>query len=149
MLQNIGEALITKESIINNLNNAKVNIKYEILKNLNWKMKNVNEKKVLVSVNEWIKILEENNKDLGKQYKEYLNKNTLVKDLLQNMVDHINNNSRLLEEKYKETTTQLNQPIRSQKRKRRLSKKQVETLREQVINEKNILNSFLLGEISL
>ena len=151
MLQNIGDAVITKASIINNLNNAKVNIKYEILKNLNWKMKNVNEKKVLVSVNEWIKILEEDNKDLGKQYKEYLNKNTLVKDLLESMVDHINNNSRLLEEKYKETVTvtQLNQPITSQKKKRRLSKKQVETLREQVINEKNILNSFLLGEISL
>ena len=59
MLQNIGDAVITKSSIINNLNNAKVNIKYEILKNLNWKMKNSNEKKVLVSVDEWIKILEQ------------------------------------------------------------------------------------------
>ena len=139
MLQNIGDAVVTKSSIINNLNNAKVNIKYEILKNLNWKMKNVNEKKVLVSVDEWIKILEEDNKDLGKQYKEYLNKNTLVKDLLESMVDHINNNSRLLEEKYKEV---IEQPIISQKkRKRRLSKKQIETLREQVINENNILNT--------
>jgi hypothetical protein len=145
MLQNIGDAVITKSSIINNLNNAKVNIKYEILKNLNWKMKNANEKKVLVSVDEWIKILEQD-KNEGKQYKEYLNKNTLVKDLLQSMVDHINNNSRLLEEKYKES---IDQPITSQKRKKRLSKKQIEKLRAEVITEKNILNSSLWSGIYL
>jgi hypothetical protein len=144
MLQNIGEAP-TNTSIINNLNNAKVNIKYEILKNLDWKMKNVNEKKLLVSVDEWINILEENNKD-GKQYREYLNKNTLVKDLLQSMVDHINNNSRLLEEKYKET---IDQPISSQKRRNRLSKKEIDKLRAEVINEKNILNSSLWSGIYL
>ena len=135
MLQNIGDAP-SKESIINNLNNAEVNIKYEILKNFDWK---INNKKLMVNVDEWIQILKNNNrdsiKDLGKQYEIYLNKNILIKSLLQNMVDHINNNSILLQQKYTEINEQSVTRF-----KRRLTDKEVSNLRAQVIIENSVLS---------
>jgi hypothetical protein len=142
MLANIGEAVTNGSEIISKLNSAEVNIKYEILKNLDWKMKISNGNKAMVSVAEWVQRLKDdkrqNVKDLGNKYEEYLNKNVQVKQLLENMVNHINTNSRLLAEKYKEA---VEQPAVSVKRRRRLTSEQVANLRSQVITENSLLNS--------
>ena len=139
MLANIGEAA-SKSAIISKLNSAEVNIKYEILKNLDWKMKISNGNKAMVSVAEWVQRLKddkrENVKDLGNKYEGYLNSKQDVKQLLENMVNHINTNSRLLAEKYKEA---VEQPAASVKRRRRLTSEQVGKLRSQVITENNLL----------
>lgn len=139
MLANIGEAA-SKSAIISKLNSAEVNIKYEILKNLDWKMKISNGNKAMVSVSEWVQRLKddkrENVKDLGNKYEGYLNSKPDVKQLLENMVNHINTNSRLLAEKYKEA---VEQPAASVKRRRRLTSEQVGKLRSQVITENNLL----------
>jgi hypothetical protein len=141
MLQNLGEA-ITENNIIGALTSAEVNVQYEILRNLDWKLKTSNSKKILASVDEWIQILTSDNRpavvNKGKSYENYLNNTSgsSVKLILQNMVDHINNNSRLLQEKYKvvkEQSTEI--------RRKKPSYGQIGKLRSQVINENNILNS--------
>jgi len=141
MLANIGEAA-TSTSIISKLNSAEVNIKYEILKNLDWKMKISNGNKAMVSVSEWVQRLKDDKRDnikkLGNDYESYLNKKSEVKQLLENMVNHINTNSRLLAEKYKEA---VEQPAVSVKRRRRLTSEQVANLRSQVITENSLLNA--------
>lgn len=141
MLANIGEAA-SKSAIISKLNSAEVNIKYEILKNLDWKMKISNGNKAMVSVSEWVQRLKDdkrsNVKELGNKYEAYLNSKSDVKQLLENMVNHINTNSRLLAEKYKEA---VEQPASSGKRRRRLTSEQVANLRSQVITENSLLNS--------
>jgi len=142
MLQNLGEA-ITETNIIGALTSAEVNVQYEILRNLDWKLKTSNSKKMLASVDEWINILKSDNRpavvNKGKSYENYLNNTSglQVKIILQNMVDHINNNSRLLQEKYKEVVKEQSIEIRRKKP----SYGQIGKLRSQVINENNILNS--------
>jgi len=143
MLSNIGDS-ITSNKLVNSLQSAEINVKYEILKNLDWKMKISNGNKVMVSVKEWIDRLKEDKresvKQQGEEYGKYLNGDgKSVRNILEGMVNHINTNSRLLEEKYKEA---IEQPTSTSGRRRnkRLSNKQVATLRSQVITENSLLN---------
>ena len=145
MLQNLGKA-ITTTSIINALNNAEVNVQYEILKNLDWKMKLSNGKKTMVSVDEWVNRLKSETKPAivkyGESYEKFFNNEpsgSEIKSLLDNMVNRINNNSRLLQEKYQEA---VQQTTTSTRRKRtRLSTKKIAELRSQSMTENNILNT--------
>ena len=144
MLENIGDS-ITKSKLVNSLESAEVNVKYEILKNLDWKMKISNGNKAMVSVDEWINRLKEDRRDgvkqQGAEYEKYLNgTGAQVKNILQNMVNHINTNSRLLQEKYKEA---VEQPVSTSglRRRKRLTDERVAHLRAQVITENSLLNS--------
>jgi len=144
MLQNIGTT-VGNNNIVQALKNADVGIKYEILKNLDWKMKISNGKKEMVDVNQWIERLEndqrEGVKNLAKQYRDYLNGDgKAVKDILEHMVNDINNNSRLLDEKYQEAVQQ-QEELGPRKRRSRLNPSQVANLRAQTINENSILNA--------
>ena len=144
MLQNLGDA-ISSTSILNALNNAEVNVQYEILKNLDWKMKISNGKKTMVTVDEWVNRLKSDSRSAivkyGESYEKFFNKQdsgSQIKTLLENMVNRINNNSRLLQEKYQEA---VQQSTTSTRRRRRLSSEQISKLRSQVISENNILNT--------
>ena len=143
MLQNLGEAISTT-SILNALNNAPVNVQYEILKNLDWKMKLLNGKKTMVTVNEWVNRLKSDIRPAivksGESYENFFNtqdSGSQIKTLLENMVNRINNNSRLLQEKYQEAVQQSTTPST----KRRFSSEKIGKLRSQVITENNILNT--------
>ena len=142
MLQNIGDS-ITSNKLVNSLQSAEINVKYEILKNLDWKMKISNGNKAMVSVKEWVDKLKEDKidgiKKQGEEYEKYLNGDgKAVRNILEGMVNHINTNSRLLEEKYKEVIEQ--SANTSGRRKRILSNQQVANLRSQVIRENSLLN---------
>lgn len=146
MLQNIGTK-VNDESIFQALKNADVGIKYEILKNLDWKMKISNGKKEMVDVNQWVERLEQDKRDgvkvAAKEYREYLNSagaGAKVKDILEHMVFDINNNTRLLDEKYQEAVQQ-QEELGPRKRRSRLNPNQVANLRAQTINENSILNT--------
>ena len=143
MLQNLGEAISTT-SILNALNNAQVNVQYEILKNLDWKMKLLNGKKTMVSVDEWINRLKSDTRPAivksGESYENFFNSQasgSQIKSLLDNMVNRINNNSRLLQEKYEEA---VQQPTTLSTRKR-FSSEKIAELRSQSMTENNILNT--------
>lgn len=97
MLKNINMIAIEKTEIKNILINSNPAIKYEILKNLNWKMKiNENGRKYLITIDEWLNTIN------NEEYNKYLNSpdNYLIKEIITKMIDDINNNSSLLEEKY-------------------------------------------------
>ena len=146
MLQNMGETAAKNSSVIEALKNSEVNIKYEILKNLDWKMKISNGKKEMVDVSQWLYRLAQDSREgvqkLAQDYKNYLSagNGVVVSDLLNFMVNHINTNSRLLDEKYKEAIQQ--QPeTGSKKRRSRLTSAQIAALRGQTMNENNLLNT--------
>jgi hypothetical protein len=96
----------------------------------------------MVDVDQWLERLSEDNRDSVKQqvnkYKEYLNTTyPQVKEILNYMVNDINNNSRLLDEKYKEA---VQQQLETKPIKRRLTSAQIANIRAQNISENNILN---------
>ena len=144
MLENLGEA-VTTSNILSALNSAEVNIQYEILKNLDWKMKISNGKKTMVSVDEWINRLKSDNKPAivksGESYETFFKQQesgSQIKSLLDNMVNRINNNSRLIQEKYQEA---VQQSSTISTRRKRLSPEQVAKLKSQTNIENNILNT--------
>jgi len=96
MLKNLNKVVTDKIEIKNILINSNPAIKYEILKNLNWKIKiNENGRRYLITVDEWLNITN------NEEYNKYLNSpdNYLIKEIITKMIDDINNSS-LLEEKY-------------------------------------------------
>jgi hypothetical protein len=154
MLHNIEDATNSSYSahakIIAALKGADVGIKYEILKNLDWKMKISNGKKEMVSVDQWLERLAEDDRAVIKaqagDFKTYLNGNPVVKDILESMINDINNNSRLLEEKYKEavdTTKTGNLP--SSRSRKRISPLQAAQLRGDVLAGNVLLNQPFMG----
>ncbi len=144
MLENMGQASAGKQNIEDALVNAKPHIQYEILKNLDWKMKVSNGNKEMVTVEQWLERLGQDArtemKELVAGYKKYLEgKGSHVKVILNRMVANLNNNSRLLDEKYKEAVAT---PQPSMRRKRtRLSASQVANLRSQVLSDNVSLNA--------
>ena len=145
MLKNMGEVAAKSTTISEALKDSDVNIKYEILKNLDWKMKISNGKKEMVDVDQWLYRLSEDSRQsiqqLAQEYKLYLNaQGAQVKEILNHMVNHINTNSRLLDEKYKEAIQQQPQNV-VKKRRNRLTAAQVANLRAQNINENSLLNT--------
>jgi hypothetical protein len=147
MLNNIGQSIDTltgTHDVRNALKTADVGIKYEILKNLDWKMKISNGKKTMVSVDEWLQRIEQDNRPLIKaqatQFRDYFNVKPEVKILLEDMINDINNNSRLLDEKYKEAVEQKTGNLQPSKMRKRLSPLQVAQLRGDNL-ETNVLLS--------
>lgn len=118
MLENIGEIAKTNIEIKNILKNTNPLIKYEIIKNLNWKMKVNNNNKYLISLEDWLKII---NKP---EFKKYLDSENglIVKEIIIEMVNDINTNTSLLEKKYEKTITNPNYYYKKEK-KLRLNKK--------------------------
>ncbi len=144
MLKNMGDAASSKDtSIAEALVDAQPHIKYEILKNLDWKIKVSNGKKEMVSTDQWLERLEQDSragiKSLASDYKIYLGANSTVKNILNKMVMDINNNTRLLDEKYKEAIEQPQPPIR--RRKLRLSATQISDLRTRNLSDNVTLNA--------
>lgn len=142
MLKNMGAAAST-DKVVDALLSAQPHIKYEILKNLDWKMKISNGKKEMVNADQWLERLEQDGrpgiKALAAEYKTYFSGNDKIKQILNKMVMDVNNNSRLLEEKYKEAVEQPQPPMR--KRRPRLTSSQVASLRSQVLTENVALNT--------
>lgn len=142
MLENMGK-VASKEGVADALVTAKPHIQYEILKNLDWKMKVSNGNKEMVSVDQWLERLGQDTrpemKSLVAQYKEYFAGNSAVKSILDRMVANLNNNTRLLDEKYKEAVATPQPAIR--RRRARLSAAQVANLRSQVLTDNVSLNA--------
>jgi len=114
MITNIGTQINSKKDIFNNILKANPGILYEILKNLNWKLKiNKNKKKEMVNVKTWLTKLSEYERNL---YSIYLNTNPQVTNLLEKIVERINNNPGILEAKYEETVNSIIQQPRKKKR---------------------------------
>ena len=89
LLQNLNESNISL--IKYKLLEANPSIQYEILKTLNWKIKlDINKKKYLISVNDWLEINQNN------LYKNYLNTNFELKNLLDDIINKINKNTSFL-----------------------------------------------------
>jgi hypothetical protein len=117
MLQNIGEIVKKNIEIKNTLKNTNPLIKYEILKNLKWKMKKTEYgKKYLITVEDWLKKM--NNLEFTK----YLDSENglIVKDIIKEMIEDINTNTSILEEKYTKIITNAN--YNNRKNKSRLKK---------------------------
>lgn len=83
LLENLNES--NTGLMTNRLLEANPAIQYEILKTLDWKIKYDNNKKYLITVKEWLDI-EKNN-----LYKDYLNNNLQLTNLLDAIVNKINN----------------------------------------------------------
>jgi len=114
MITNIGTQINSKAEIFNTILKANPGILYEILKNLNWKLKiNKNQKKEMVNVNTWLSRLKENERN---SYSFYLDQNPQVKNLLEKIVERINNDPGILEVKYEETVQSTVQQPRKKKR---------------------------------
>jgi hypothetical protein len=143
MLENMATAAKGKQSVEEALISAPANIKYEILKNLDWKMRVANGKKEMASVDQWVERLEQDArpamKELAGKYRAYFKDNSNVKNILDKMVMDINNNTRLLDEKYKEAVQTPQPPVR--RRRARLSAAQVADLRSQVLTQNVALNA--------
>ena len=104
MLENMNQIVTTKTEIKNVLINANPLIKYEILKNLNWKMKiDDNGNKYLITIEEWLK-------RGNSEFNIYLDsKNGLIiREIISSMIQDINTNTSLLNEKYKKIITSPN-----------------------------------------
>ena len=130
MLKNINNIVTTKKEIKDILINANPLIKYEILKNLNWKLK-VNEygKKNLISVEEWLKNIN------NKEFNIYLNSSDgIIKEILNGMIEDINTNSSFLDEKYKDTKENIINPNYN-KIKKRLTLEQIKKLKLENLEE--------------
>jgi hypothetical protein len=114
----MNKIVTTKKEVKNVLINANPLIKYEILKNLNWKMK-VNESgnKYLITIEEWL-----NHKN-NLEYKTYLESQDglIIKEIIISMIEDININTSLLNEKYHKIITNPNYNKTSHK-KRNLKK---------------------------
>jgi hypothetical protein len=129
---------INQEQLSQGLRNAEPNIQYEILRTLNWKMNPYTRK--LVSVDDWINKHKTDNNDntkrMGEAYEKFFTDNNWLKEILDVMVNSINNNTSLLEQKYKEVTTkpQLN---RRRYQQRALTPLQLASLRGENL-ERNI-----------
>jgi hypothetical protein len=142
MLKNMGEAA-KNDSVAQTLIKAQPHIKYEILKNLDWKMKISNGKKEMATPDQWLERLEQDIRPsiklLASEYKTYLNTTPHVKNILERMVMDLNNNTSLLDLKYKEAVQTPQPAVR--KRQFRLSAAQVSSLRNQVLTENVALNT--------
>jgi len=104
-------------------NLAEPNIKYEILKNLGWKIKVLRNDKQIVNVDEWLETL---GQDLKLKYEEYFKNYSHVKIILNKMIEDLNNNTKILDQKY-------NQSVNTPKplaRKKRLTSAQIAMLRK-------------------
>ena len=115
MMTNFGEVLNTKKDIVNIMLKAHPGILYEILKNLNWKLKinKKNNKKEIVNVEIWLSKLPDNQ---AKQYSNYLQDNQQVKNLLEKIVERINSDPETLEIKYENFTNTNGYKIRNKKK---------------------------------
>ena len=134
MLQNIGEIVKKNIEIKNTLKNTNPLIKYEILKNLNWKMKqNEYGKKYLITIEDWLKKM--NNSEFTK----YLDSENglIVKDIIKDMVEDINTDTSLLESKYTKIITDhkaITDPnYNNRKNKSRLKKEKVKIIGKYII----------------
>jgi len=134
MLQNIGEIVKKNIEIKNTLKNTNPLIKYEILKNLNWKMKqNEYGKKYLITIEDWLKKM--NNSEFTK----YLDSENglIVKDIIKEMVEDINTDTSLLESKYTKIITDrkaITDPnYNNRKNKSRLKKEKVKIIGKYII----------------
>ena len=85
---NFGQNNFSQNNLKKTLIKANPTIQYEILKNLDWKIKINNKKKIFVKVEEWLKQLPDKQQFL---YSEYLNKNIHVKNLINDIVNNLNN----------------------------------------------------------
>ncbi len=122
MLHNLAEPT-KKDHIYSALINAEPNIKYEILKNLGWKMKVLRNDKQIVNVDEWLETL---GQDLRSEYEKYFKNYSHVKIILNKMIQDLNNNTKILDQKY-------NQLVNTPKplvRKKRLTSAQIAMLRK-------------------
>lgn len=122
MLHNLAEPT-KKDHIYSALINAEPNIKYEILKNLGWKMKVLRNDKQIVDVDEWLETL---GQDLRSEYEKYFKNYSHVKIILNKMIQDLNNNTKILDQKY-------NQLVNTPKplvRKKRLTSAQIAMLRK-------------------
>lgn len=134
MLQNIGEIVNKNIEIKNTLKNTNLLIKYEILKNLNWKMKKTKYgKKYLITIEDWLKKM--NNSEFTK----YLDSENglIVKDIIKEMVEDINTDTSLLESKYTKIITDrkaITDPnYNNRKNKSRLKKEKIKIIGKYII----------------
>ena len=84
MLQNLEKEIEETPDIYNLLLTANPGIQYEILKNLDWKIKKNDDRLELVNVEEWLNIMN------NLEYKQYLKDKSKIKDLLDKMIERIN-----------------------------------------------------------
>ncbi len=122
MLNNLAEPA-KKEHIYTALINAEPNIKYEILKNLGWKIKVLRNDKQIVDVEQWLETL---NQELKSEYEKYFQKYPYVRKILNKMIQDLNNNEKILNQKYNESLIIPKQ----QPRKKRLTSAQIAMLRK-------------------
>lgn len=134
---------VQSDDVVQALVTAEAHIQYEILKNLDWKMKVSNGNKEMVTVDQWLERLGQDSrpemKKLVAEYIKYFSTNDRVKSVLDRMVANLNNNTRLLDEKYKEAVSTPQPAIR--RKRARLSAAQVANLRSQVLTDNVTLNS--------
>ena len=132
MIKNIGLEIDKNPNIYNILLSANLGIQYEILKNLNWKIKrNLNNNLELVDVDEW---LEKVNNSL--EYKKYLNEDKpKIKELLNNMVKKINSEPKILNNNKEIETKQIKRRV--------ISKEKLDKIQYISMGENLILNKLL------
>lgn len=124
MIQILGTEAKSKSSVIQLLKQANPAIKYEILKNLEWK---TNSKRNLIKLDEWIKLQSETRPEIA----EYLQTESgkLVKEILENYITDVEQWIHSLEE-----PKELTKPIKSLGPKR-LTATQVARLRSSQIED--------------
>jgi hypothetical protein len=127
MIENLGLAIKSNNEIANILLSANPGIQYEILKNLDWKMKKKSDGSLqLVNVDSWLEQMK-NSSNLGIKYEQYLNNYPDIKKLLNNIVSNINSHQEILVNKLKSTNIDNNNLIK--KKKRRLSINKINNLK--------------------
>jgi predicted 3-demethylubiquinone-9 3-methyltransferase (glyoxalase superfamily) len=130
MMRNFGDIIKTKKDVVNTILKAHPGILYEILKNLNWKLKINNGQKEMVNVETWLSKLPNNQ---AEHYGKYLKDNQQITDLLNKIVQRINSDPSTLEIKY-------NNFINSNGHKLRNKKKILNPLRAQALYNKKLQN---------
>jgi translation initiation factor 2 beta subunit (eIF-2beta)/eIF-5 len=115
MINNFGEVINSKKDIVNTMLKAHPGILYEILKNLNWKLKinKKNNKKEMIDVETWLSKLPDNQ---AKQFANYLKDNIQVQNLLNKIVERINSDPDTLEIKYENFLNTNGHKLRNKKK---------------------------------
>ena len=144
MVQNLEKEMEERPNMFNLLLSSNVGIQYEILKNLDWKIKKNSKNNLeLIGVEEWLNI----KNDL--EYKKYLKEKPKIKELLNRMIEKINLEKDLIEnfvsdhnaESQKETN--INTKRRIKKETMNLSKEKLNNL--QYIS---LMENFILANTS-
>jgi hypothetical protein len=132
MIKNIGLEIDKNPNIYDILLSANLGIQYEILKNLNWKIKrNLNNNLELVNADEW---LEKVNNSL--EYKKYLNEDKpKIKELLNNIVKKINSEPKILNNNKEIETKQIKRRV--------ISKEKLDKIQYISMGENLILNKLV------